>query len=82
MVNNLPANAGDIRNTGSIHVPGRSCGQGNGNPHQYSLLKNSMAEVPGGLPSMGLQRVRRGLRLNTTSMVQHTQVKNVIHHIK
>ena len=42
MVNNLPANAGDIRNTGSIPVLGRSFGEGNGNPHQYSLFKNSM----------------------------------------
>ena len=42
VVSNLPASAGDIRNTGSIPVPGRSCWEGNGNPHQYSPLKNSM----------------------------------------
>ena len=32
-------NAGD---TGSIHVSGRSTGEGNGNPLQYSCLENSM----------------------------------------
>ena len=34
MVKNLPANAGD---TGSIPGLGRSPGEGNGNPFQYSL---------------------------------------------
>ena len=40
-------------------IPGseRSSGEGNGNPLQYSCLENSMTEEPGGLQSMGLQRV-------------------------
>ena len=42
MVENLPANAGDIRDTGSIPGSGRSPGIGNGNPQQYSSLENSM----------------------------------------
>ena len=33
----LPANAGDIRNSGSISVLGRYPGGGHGNPLQYSL---------------------------------------------
>ena len=33
-------------------------GEGNGHPLQYSCLKNSMADGPGRLQSMGLQRVR------------------------
>ena len=37
MVKNLPANAGD---TGSIPGLGRSPGEGNGNPFQYSCLGN------------------------------------------
>ena len=41
-VKNLPANAGDIRDTGSTPGSGRSPGIGNGNPHQYSCLGNSM----------------------------------------
>ena len=42
MVKNLPANAGDSRDTGSIPGEGRVPGEGNGNPLQYSCLKNSM----------------------------------------
>ena len=42
VVKNLPANAGDARNTGSIPGSGRSPGLGNGNPLQYSCLENSM----------------------------------------
>ena len=42
MVRNLPANAGDIRDTGSIPGSGRSPGEGNGNPFQYSCLENPM----------------------------------------
>ena len=42
MVNNLPANAGDIRDVGSIPGSGRSSGVGNGNPLQYSCLGNPM----------------------------------------
>ena len=50
MVKNLPANAGDV---GLIPGLGRSPGEGNGNPLQYSCLENPMgrgaswATVPG-----------------------------------
>ena len=37
VVKNLPASAGDIRDTGSILGSGRSPGEGNGNPFQYSF---------------------------------------------
>ena len=37
VVKNLPANAGDL---GSIPGSGRSLGEGNGNPLQYSCLGN------------------------------------------
>ena len=39
---NLPANAGDIRDVGSISELGRSPGEGNSNPLQYSCLENPM----------------------------------------
>ena len=39
VVKNLPANAGD---TGSLPGSGRSPGEGNGNPFQYSCLENPM----------------------------------------
>ena len=42
LVKNPPANAGDVRNTGSIPGSGRSPGGGNGNPLQYSRVKNPM----------------------------------------
>ena len=42
MVKNLPANAGDIREAGSIPGSARSHGGGHGNPLQYSCLENPM----------------------------------------
>jgi len=42
VVNNLPTNAGAAGDVGSIHGSGRSPGEGNGNPLQYSCLVNSM----------------------------------------
>ena len=39
-VKNPPANAGDVRDVGSIPGPGRSPGEGHGNPLQYSCLEN------------------------------------------
>ena len=40
VVKNLPANARDARDTGLIPELGRSPGEGNGNPLQYSCLEN------------------------------------------
>ena len=40
VVKNLPANAGDARDVGSIPRLGRSPGVGNGNPLEYSCLEN------------------------------------------
>ena len=42
VVKNLPANAGDIRDSGLIPGLGRSPGGGNGNLFQYSCLENSV----------------------------------------
>ena len=42
VVKNPPANAADARDMGLIPGLGRSLGGGNGNPLQYSCLKNSM----------------------------------------
>ena len=48
-----PANAGDM---GSIPGSGRSPGEGNGNPLQYSCLGHPMdREEPGRLQSMEVQ---------------------------
>ena len=53
MVKNLPANAGDTRDAGSIPGSGRYPEVGNGNPLQYSGC-----EIPWTEEFMGLQRVR------------------------
>ena len=42
LVMNLPANAGDVRDLGSIPGSGRSLGGGHGNPLQNSCLENFM----------------------------------------
>ena len=40
MIKNLPADAGDPRDAGSVPGLGKSPGEGNGNPLQYSCLEN------------------------------------------
>ena len=47
-------NVGDL---GSVPGSGISLGEGNGNPLQYSCLKNPWTEKPGRLQPMGSQRV-------------------------
>ena len=56
MVKNPPVNAGDA---GSIPGSGRSPGEANGNPPQYSCLGNPMDREPGGLQSTGSQESDR-----------------------
>ena len=61
MVRNPTVNAGVPRDAGSIPGKvrlGRSLVVGNGHPLQYSCLENSVdRDEPGGLQSVGLQRV-------------------------
>ena len=53
VIKNLPANAEDVRDAGSIPGSGRFPGEGNDYPLQYSCLETSMdreawqATVPG-----------------------------------
>ena len=42
VVKDLPANAGDVKDVGSIPGSGRPPGEGYGNPLQYSYLENPM----------------------------------------
>ena len=58
MVKNLTANAGDIRNVGSVSEWGRSPGGGHLNPSSTLAWRILCMEEPGGLQSMGSQRVR------------------------
>ena len=57
VVKHPPANAGDIRDEGSIPGSGRSPGAGHGNPLQYSYLENPMDRGACGLNSIGLHIV-------------------------
>ena len=61
MVKNLPSKAGDTRDLGWILGLGTSPGEGNGNSLRYSCLGNPMVIEPGGLQSLGSQRVRHNL---------------------
>ena len=63
---NLPAKAGD---RGLIPGLGRSPGEGNGNPLQYSCLGISWTEELDGLQSRGSQRA--GHNLVTKQHQQH-----------
>ena len=58
VVKNPPANAGNIRDLGLIPGSGRSPGGGNNNPLQYSSWRIPWTEEPGGLWSIGSQRIR------------------------
>ena len=58
MVKNPPANAGNARDTDSVPGSGRSPGEGNGNPLQYSCLQNPVDRGAWQAKSVGSQRVR------------------------
>ena len=55
MIKNLPANAGDVREAGSIPGSGRSPGGRNGNPIQDSCLGNPVDRGAWKLQSMESQ---------------------------
>ena len=57
VVKNPLANAGDIRDTGSIPGSGRSPGGRHGNPLQFLAWRIPWTEEPGRLQSIGSQRV-------------------------
>ena len=61
VVQNLPANAGDARDTGSIPGSGRSPGEGNGDPLQYSCLENPLDRGAWQTTVHGVARVRHDL---------------------
>ena len=58
VVKNLPASAG---NTGSIPGSGRFTGEGNGNPLQYSCLRNPMDRGTWWSTAHGVARVGHDL---------------------
>ena len=64
-VNRMPANAGDTRDAFLIPGLGRSPGEGNGNPLQYSCLGNPMDR--GAWQATGSQSIRHNC------MTEHVQ---------
>ena len=62
VVKNLPANAGDTRNLGSVPGLGRSPGAGNGNPLQHSCLESSMDRGAWQATVHGVAKSQTGLR--------------------
>ena len=59
VVKNMPASAGDTRDMGFIPGLGRSPGEGNGNPPQFSCLENSRDKGTWWAIVHGSQRVRQ-----------------------
>ena len=77
MVKNPPANAGD-RDTHWIPGSGRSPGGGNGNPLQYSCLKNPIdreawrATVPG----IATSQTRQSTHMHIRSIINTNKATN------
>ena len=70
VVKNPSANAGDL---GSIHELGRSPGEGNGNPFQYSCLENPIDRRGWQAQFMGSQRVGHNLVTKQQQKVLYIQ---------
>ena len=68
MVKNLPANAGDTGDAGSIPGLGRPPGEGNDNPLQYSCLNKPMDKGEWWATVHGVTKSWTGLR----DQVQHS----------
>ena len=73
VVKNLPAKARDLRDMSSVPGSGRSPGGGHGNRLQYASWRMPWTEEPGGLQSMGSQRVGHD-RVTSLTYIQYTQL--------
>ena len=70
VVKNLPASAGDLRDSGLNPGSGRSPGEGNGKPLQYSCLENLMDR--GAWQAMVHRVTQHGTRLMTWQAPTHS----------
>ena len=70
MVKKPPANAGDVRDVGSIPGSGRSPEDGYGNAFQYSCLESPMGR------GVWQATVHSIAEWDTTEATEHTQVPN------
>ena len=79
-VKNPPANAGDVREVGSIPGSGRFPGGGHGNPLQYSCLENLLEQRSlAGYNPWGHKELETTKRLNTAyaDCVEYNRIKNL-----
>ena len=74
VVKNPPANAGDVRDTGSIPVSGRSPGGEHGNPFQYLCLENPKDRIA--WQAITVHRVTKNWTLKQLSMHRHIATQN------
>ena len=74
MVKNLPANAGDTGNEGLIPGLGKSPGEGNGNPLQYSCLENPMDRG-------AWQATVHGVKKSRTRLSTHAFFSLILFHV-
>ena len=65
VIKNPSANAGDVRDAGLIPGSGRSPGEGNGNPLQYSCLENSIDRGAWQATVHGVTESQTQLNMNT-----------------
>ena len=78
VVNNLLANAGDIRDTGSIPESGRSPGGRHDNLLQYSYLENPMGWGAWWATAHGVQRVGHKWRDLTCMLTKFRKVRETV----
>ena len=69
MIKNLPANAGDAGDVGSIPGSGRCPGEEKGNPLQYSCLGNSMDKG-------GWQAIVHAVTKSQTELSKHAHAEH------
>ena len=76
MVKNAPPNAADAADAGLISELGRSTGEGNGNPLQYSYLESPMDR---GAWWATVHRAAKSQTLPTDGSHTHTHIKKEWH---
>ena len=73
LVKNPPANAGDVRDAGSIPGSGRSPGEAHGNPLQYYCLGNPMDRGAFGATVHGVAQSQTWLKQLSTQRASQVQ---------
>ena len=77
VVKNPPANAEDVRDTGSIPGLGRFPGDGNGNSFQYSCLENSVDKVAWQATYSPWGRVESNTNKHTQNVIYSTGMESL-----